>query len=131
MKMARALAAAGFAVLSADDGDDFQAAELELLGHLDGDDVAAAGRGDKGAVGRVNIEVAQDALREAGDIFEEHGLALAIGADHDVMKRERKLDDGVEAGEGSVAGPHFLDENSAVPATENMHHSPGQDGRGK
>jgi hypothetical protein len=43
-------AGAGLAVRGADDGGDLDAALLKLLGHLDGDDVAAAAGDDEGAV---------------------------------------------------------------------------------
>ena len=39
----------------------------------------------------------KDALGEAGNIFEEHRLALAVRADDEVVERERKFDDRVES----------------------------------
>lgn len=36
----------------------------------------------------MEVEVAKDSGGEAGDVFEEHGLALAVGADHEVMEAQ-------------------------------------------
>ncbi|MFM1945199.1 MAG: hypothetical protein RI897_4181 [Verrucomicrobiota bacterium] len=105
---------AGFRVLFTDDGDDLDAAFLEACGYFDGDEVTAAGGDDEGGVGGADGEVAEDTFGEAGDIFEEHGLALAVGADDKVMEAEGEFDDGVEAGEGAIAGPHFFDHDTAM-----------------
>ena len=99
-----------------------------VFGHFDRDDVAAAGGDDQGGIFRRQIEVSQDARGEAGNVFEEHGLALAVGADDRVVKREREFDDGVEAGEGAVTRPHFFDQDSAVAGAEEVNHSAGEDG---
>jgi len=56
------VAFAGFAVGAGDDGDDADAALLELLGHFDGDEVAAAGGDDEGTVLGSGVEVAEDAF---------------------------------------------------------------------
>ena len=47
------------------------------------------------------VEIAEDALGEAGDVLEEHRLPLAVGADDEVVERQRQLDDRVEARETS------------------------------
>jgi hypothetical protein len=126
-----ALAGAGLGVPGGDDGDDLEAAAAEAFGHFDGDDVAAAGGDDQGGVLGVEVEIAEDAFGEAGHVFEEHGLALAVRTDHQVMEAEGEFDDRVEAREGAVAGPHFLDQDSAVAGAEEVDHASGEDGGGE
>ena len=121
-------AGAGLAVDGADDGGDLHAAPLKLLGHLDGDDIAAAAGDDEGAVAGFKVKVSQDAGGEATDVFEEHGLTLAIGPDDEVVKGEGELDDRIEAGEGAVTRPHFLDKDAAVAGAEDVDHLPVEDG---
>ena len=122
---------AGLGVLAADDGDNANAALLKRLCDLDGDDVATAGGNDEGGVGLGEVVVAQDALGQAVGVLEKHRLPLAIGTDDLVVKRERQLDDRVEAGERPVAGPHFLDHDPAVPGAKQVNHAPGEDAPGK
>ena len=110
----RALAGAGFAVGAGDDRDHLHATPLELLRHLDGHDVATAGRDDERAVLRRELEIPENARGEAGDVFEEHGLTLAVRADDEVVEAQGEFDDGIEAGKRSVTRPHFLHENPAV-----------------
>ena len=74
---------------------------------------------------------AEDALGEAGNIFEEHRLALAVRADDEVVERKRQLDDGIKARERSVAGPHLLDEDAGMAAAEEVDHAAGLDGFGE
>ena len=73
-------------------------------------------------------EVAENAFRQAGDVFQEHCLALAVGANHRVMKGQGKLNDGIKPGKRSVARPHFLDHDAGMAGAENMNHSPGKNG---
>lgn len=47
------------------------------------------------------------------------------------MEGEGEFDDGVEAREGAVAWPHFLDHDSAVAAAEEVDHASGEDGLGE
>ncbi len=47
------------------------------------------------------------------------------------MEGEGEFDDGVEAWEGAVAWPHFLDHDSAVAAAEEVDHAAGEDGLGE
>ena len=122
------LGGAGVRMRLADQGHHTDAPLFEFCRHLDGNEVATAGGSDQGAVSRGEIEIAENALGEAGDILEEHGLALAIGADHQIMEGERKFHDGIEPGKGTIAGPHFLDENARMAAAEEMHHAPGKNG---
>ena len=120
-------AGAGFAVGGADDGGDLHPALLELLGHFDRHDVATAAGDDECAVAGLEIEVPQDAVRQTADVFEEHGLPLTIRSDDEVVKRQRELNDGIEAGEGAVARPHFLHQNAAVAGAKDVHHLSGED----
>ena len=122
----RMIAFAGFAVGAGNDGDDAHAAGLELLGHFDGDEIAAAGGDDQGGVLRGEVEVAENAFGEAADVFEEHGLALAVGADDEVVEAQREFNDRIETGKRSVARPHFLDQNPAVPGAEEVNHPSGK-----
>lgn len=124
-----ALAGAGMG--DADQGDHRDAPAMEGLGDFYGNHIASAGGDHQGAVLGGEIEVAEDAFSEAGDVFEEHGLALAVGADHQVMEREGEFDDGIETGEGTVTRPEFLDEDAGVAGTEDVHHAPGEDGGGE
>src|SRR5439155_1136350 len=78
-------------------------------------------------VRRLQVEVAKDALRETGDVFQEHRLALAVRAHDGSVEREGQLDDGIEAGKGAVAGPHLLDHDAAVPGAEDVDHAAGED----
>ena len=121
-------AGASFAVRGADDGGDLDAALLKLLGHLDGDNIAAAAGDDEGAVAGLEIKVAQDATGEAADVFEKHGLPLAIRADDEIVEGQRELDDGIEARKGAVTRPHFLDEDAAVAGAEDVDHLSGENG---
>src|SRR6185295_12493047 len=49
-------------------------------------------------------------------------------AHDEVVKRERKLDDGIESGEGPVTRPHLLHHDAAVSAGEDMYHLSAQNG---
>src|SRR5438128_1996113 len=113
-------ALAGLRMLSTDNRDYLYSTLLEGLRNFNGHDIAATRRSHQRGIARRQIEVAQNAFREAGNIFQEHRLPLSIGAHDKVMKTQRKLDDGIEAGERAVARPHFLDENAAVARTEKM-----------
>jgi hypothetical protein len=79
----------------------------------------------------MEVEVAQDAVREAADVFEEHGLTLAVRADDEVVEGQRELDDGIEARKGAVTRPHFLDEDAAVAGAEDVDHLSGEDRLGE
>jgi len=87
-----------FAVGFADDGDDADFAFLKLFGHFSGR-CCNRWRKSRAPIFSREREIAQDALGEAADIFEVHGLALAVGADDRIVKGERKFDDWIEAGE--------------------------------
>ena len=128
---ARVLTAAGFGMFAADDGDDLHAALLEARRHLDGDEVATAGRDNERGIRGREIEVAQDAFGEAGDVFEEHRLALAVRADDEIMEAQRELDDGIEARKRTVTRPHLLHENPAVARAEEVNHAPGENRLGE
>lgn len=121
-------AGASLAVGGADDGGDLHPALLKLLGHLDGNDVAATAGDDEGAVAGLEVEVAQDAIGKAADVFEEHGLTLAIRAHDEVVEGQREFDDGIEARKRTVTRPHLLDEDAAVAGTEDVDHLTGEDG---
>lgn len=124
-------AGAGFAVGGADDGGDFDAALLKLLGHFDGNDVAAAAGDDEGAVAGHEVEVPQNPIRQASHIFEKHGLTLAVRADDEIVEGQRELDDGIEAWKRAVTRPHFLHENATVAGAKDMHHLSGQNRLGE
>ena len=118
-------------VRAADERHDADAALLELLGHLDRHDVAAARGHDERGVARVEGVVAQNAFGEAADVFEKHRLPLAIRADDQVVEREREFDDRVEAGKRAVARPHLLDHDARVAGAEEVDHASGADGAGE
>src|SRR5687767_10383502 len=100
---------------------------LELLGDFDRHDVRAARRDNERGVDWLERVVAQNALGETGDVFEKHRLTLPIGADDKVMKRQRKLDYRIEAGERAVARPHFLNHDARMTRAEEMDHAAGKD----
>src|SRR5437762_6357645 len=108
----------GFRVALTDNNHDLYAALPEAFGHFDRHRVASAGRRDQRAVFRRDLEIAEDALREAGNIFQEHRLPLAVRANDGIVKGEREFDNRVEAGEGTVTRPHLFHEDSAVARTE-------------
>src|SRR5262249_10841890 len=54
-------------------------------------------------------------------------LPLAVGADDEVVEGQREFDDGIKPWEGTIARPHFLDEDSAVAGAEDVDHSPSED----
>ncbi len=80
---------------------------------------------------RRQIEVPQDALGQPGNVFQKHRLPLAVRSHHQIVKAERKFDDGIESGKRAVARPHFLHDNAAVAGAEYMDHAPGQNRFGK
>src|SRR4051794_20299156 len=118
-------------MLAADQADDSHFSFFEFFGHFDGHDIAAARRNNKGGVLVGKIEVPQDPFCEPGDVLEEHCLALAVRADHEVMKTEGEFDDRIESGERSVTGPHLLNEDAAVSRAEQMDHAAGENGFAK
>ena len=124
-------ASAGFGVGSRDEADDFYVAALEFGRHFHGNDVAPTGGDDESAVGRLQGEVAEDAGGQPADVFEKHGLSLAIGADDEVVKCEREFDDGIEPGKRAIAGPHFFDHDARVPGSKHVDHAAGQNGGGE
>ena len=67
-------------------------------------------------------EISQDAFGQPAHVFQEHRLPLAVGADDEIVKRQRQFDDRIEARERAVARPHFLDHDAAVPGAEDVHH---------
>jgi hypothetical protein len=69
----------------------------------------------------MEAEVCQDLLRKAFDALDEHRLTLPVGADHVGMKGHRQLGDGVEAGEGAVAGKHLLEGDAGVAGAEEVY----------
>ena len=99
-----------------------------LQRHLDDNLVDAAVGEDDEAVGRCQDEVAQDDLAQPFDMLQEHGLALAVGADDLVVVGQRQFDDGVEAGEAAVAREHLLDEHARVAGAEEVHQAVAGDG---
>ena len=118
-------AAAGFRMFTADDGNDLDSTLAKLLSHLDRHRIATAGRRHERRVLGRQIEIPQNAFRQSADVLQKHRLPLAVGTHHEIVKAQRQLDDGVESGEGTVARPHFLDQNPAVARAEQMHHAPG------
>ena len=120
-------AGAGRGVGLADDGGHAHSLPLELLGHFHRHQIAAAGGDHQRGILRCQREIAQDPFGQAADVFQEHRLPLPIGANDQIVKRNRQLDDGIETGKGAVTGPHLLDHDARVAAAENMHHAPGQD----
>ena len=113
-----------------DHGDDGQSLALGLQRHIDDHLVDAAVGKDDEAVGLVKDEVAQDDLPEAFDMFQKHGLALAVGPYHIVVIGQRKLDDGVETGKTAVARIHLLDEHARVAGAEEVDQAVVGDGVG-
>ena len=55
-------------------------------------------------------------------IFNKHCLSLAIGARYQVMKRKRKLNDGLKPGKWTIPGPHFFHHNAAMTGSKCMHY---------
>jgi hypothetical protein len=125
------LAATGLAVSLGNDSHDFYATALELLSHFNRHQIASRRGGHQGGILRGKIIVAEDAGGQSVDILQEHGLPLSIGTHHEVVEAQRELHDGIEPGERSVAGPHFLNEDAAMAGAKTMHHSASQDGLGK
>jgi hypothetical protein len=125
------LAATGLAVSLGNNSHDFYATALELLSHFNRHQIASRRGGHQGGILRGKIIVAEDAGGQSVDILQEHGLPLSIGTHHEVVEAQRELHDGIEPGERSVAGPHFLNEDAAMAGAKTMHHSASQDGLGK
>jgi hypothetical protein len=125
------LAATGLAVSLGDDGHDFYATALELLSHFNRHQIASRRGGHQGGILGGKIIVAEDAGGQSVDILQEHSLPLSIGTHHEVVEAQGELHDGIEPGERSVAGPHFLNEDAAMAGAKTMHHSASQDGLGK
>ena len=126
-----ALAATGLAMGLGDDGYHLHATALELLRHFNRHQIASRRGGHQGGILRGKVVVAEDAGGQAVDVLQEHRLPLSIGTHHEVVEAQGELHDGVKPGERSVAGPHFLNEDAAMPGAKTMHHSAGQDGLGK
>jgi hypothetical protein len=125
------LAATGLAMGLGDDRHDFYATALKLLGHFNRYQIASRRGGHQGGILGGKIIVTEDASGQSVDVLEEHGLPLSIGTHHEVVEAQGELHDGIEPGERSVAGPHFLNEDAAMPGAKTVHHSTGQDGLGK
>src|SRR5687767_13071042 len=111
-------AGCGFRMTLTDNHDHFYAALFKALGHLDGHQIATAGGCHERAVFGGDFKVSQDAFGETRDIFEEHRLPLPIRPNDSIMKRERELNDRIETGKRAVARPHLLNQDPAVPGTE-------------
>ena len=127
----RTPAAAGLAVRETDNRHHRHAAALKFLPHLHRHQIAAAARNHQRAVHLTQREIPQNARGQSAHILEEHRLALAIRADHPVVKRQRQFHDGIPAWERPVARPHLLHHDATVSAAENMDHAPGENARGK
>ena len=125
------LAATGLAMGLGDDRHDFYATALKLLGHFNRYQIASRRGGHQGGILGGKIIVTEDASGQSVDVLEEHSLPLSIGTHHEVVEAQGELHDGIEPGERSVAGPHFLNEDAAMPGAKTVHHSAGQDGLGK
>ena len=63
-------------------------------------------------------------------MLEEHGLPLAVRADHQVVVGEGELDDGMEAGEAAVAGEHLFDNDARMSRAEEVDESVACNGIG-
>ena len=93
----RVLRLAGHRLRDRGDRDDGKPTLARAPGHLDRHGRPAAGAEDEHRVGRAELEVGQDPLRETLHALDEHRLALAVRA-HDLrVERHRELDDRVEA----------------------------------
>ena len=75
------------------------------------------------------FSVADDLGGEARDVLEEHRLPLAVGADDEVVERQRQLDDRVKSGEAAVARELYFDWDARVAGAEEVHEAvrPGLD----
>lgn len=126
-----ALAGRCFAVGFADNGHDANFTLLKLLRHFDWNDVATAGGNDERRIFGREREVAEDAFGEAADVLEIHGLALAVGSDDEVVEREGKFDDRIEAGEGTVPRPYFFNHDARMAGAEDVNHAASENGFGE
>ena len=97
-----------------DDGDNLDAAPLEFLGHFNRHEVAATGGNDEGTVHGAEVEISQNSGGQSADIFQEHGLPLTIGPDHQIVEAQGQLHDRIKAGKGAIARPHFLHHDPTV-----------------
>ena len=123
----RMLAAAGLGMLAADNRDDFDprflkpsAISMGPLHHWTKHKAQSFGESQF-----------EECVRQSADVFEEHGLALAVGSDNEIVEAEREFHDGVESRKRPVARPHLFDQNAAVARSEQMHHPASQDGVGE
>ena len=107
--------------------DDEHAEALGFESDVDGDGVAAAGGDGPEAVLRAGDEVAPEDGAESLDVFEEHGLALAVGTDDRVVKGHGEFDDGMEPWERSIAREDFFYGHARVAGAEDMDESIGGD----
>ena len=115
----------------ADDGDDLDAALLEHLGHLHGNDIASTRGNDECRVIGSQGKVAQDAHGQSTDIFEEHRLTLSIGSHHQIVKGQRQFHDGIPARKGAITRPHFFDHHPRMAGAKDVDHASCQDGAGE
>src|SRR5919109_4599531 len=103
-----------------DNGNDGHTHPLGFERHIDNDLVDAAVREQQKAIGWAEHEVAQDHLAKPLHMLEEHRLALSVRADHEVVKRQGKLDNRVKAREAAMAREHLFDEDARVSRAEEM-----------
>ena len=100
--------------------DDLQAAGPRAARELHRNRGRTAGREDHHDIARPEREVVEDHLGEAGHPFDEHRLALAVGADDLGVEGHRQLDDRVEARVRTVAREHLLDRNPRMARPEQV-----------
>jgi hypothetical protein len=115
-------------VLAANNRDDFDVSCLKACGHFDWHNVTARAADDNGSVYGREIKVTQYLVSQSRNILEEHRLSLTICSHNEVVEGQRKLNNRIPAWKGSIAWPHFLNHHPTVTASEDVHHTPGENG---
>ena len=75
-------------MFAADNGHDAYPPPAKVLGHFDRHHGATARRRHQRRIAGCEIEVAQNALRQAAGIFQEHRLPLTVRPDDEIVKAQ-------------------------------------------
>src|SRR5262245_3361084 len=115
-------------MLYRDHRDDRHIESFGFEGNIHNDFVDAAVGKKQKTIGWAEHKVAKNDLTKTFHVLEEHCLSLSVRADHEVMKGEGELDDGMETWKTSMPREHLLDENPRVPCAKQVDQSISRDG---
>src|SRR5688500_6909455 len=115
-------------MLNGNNRDDLHVQSFGFESNIDHHLINATVREKQKTIWRTKNEVAKDHLAEALHVLKEHGLSLSIGADNEVVKRERQIVDRMEARETPMTREHLFDKDPRVARAEEMDQAIARDG---